>query len=284
MQTISRRQFLGAGGAGAACLLAAARDAAAEPLGIPIGFQSYSVRNLLEKDWPGTLKELGQVGYKTVELCSPIGYKDAAFSQLLKMTPAEVKRMLADAGLKATSCHYQLREMNENLPECIEWAKAVGFNQMVVASMSIRPNSPMDAWRKAADDMNKAGAVTRKAGIQLAFHNHNMEFAKIDGVLIYDELLQRFDPEAVKMQFQTAVISIGYEAVPYFEKFPGRFCSLHLADWSSETRRMAPLGQGVIDWKKLFGAARKAGVKNYYVEVPLEALKASYPYLKNLKV
>lgn len=280
MQTISRRQLLGAGAAG---LLAAAREAAADPLGLPIGFQSYSVRDLLEKDFAGTLKELAGVGYKTVELCSPIGYKDAAFSQLLKMTPAEVKRMVEDAGLKATSCHYQLREMNENLEECIAWAKAIGYDQMVVASMSIRPNSPMDAWRRAADDMNKAGAVARKAGMQLAFHNHHGEFAKIDGVLIYDELLRRFDPKAVKLQFQTAVISIGYEAVPYFEKFPGRFCSLHLADWSAETKRMAPVGQGVIDWKKLFAAARKAGVKNYFVEVPLEQLKASYPYLKSLK-
>ena len=87
-------------------------------------------------------------------------------------------------------------------------------------------------------------------------------------MLIYDELLRAFDPKLVKMQFQVAVISDGYEAAPYFAKYPGRFVSLHLADWSTADKKLVAVGQGVVDWKKLFAAARKAGVKNYFVEVP----------------
>jgi len=80
------------------------------------------------------------------------------------------------------------------------------------------------------------------------------------------------------------VISLGFAAPPLFEKYPGRFVSLHLMDWSPSEKRSVPVGQGIIDWKALFAAAMKGGVKNYFVEMPMDALKASYPYLHKLKV
>lgn len=104
-------------------------------------------------------------------------------------------------------------------------------------------------------------------------------------MLIYDELLKTFDPKLVKLQFQVAVISLGYEAATYLTKYPGRYISLHLADWSSADKKNVPVGKGVVDWPKLFAAAKTCGVKNYYVEVnDLESTKASYPYLHALKV
>jgi sugar phosphate isomerase/epimerase len=283
MQTISRRQLLSrtaAGIAGAGYLAAGARQLGADPLGMPIGFQSYSVRDLIEKDFAGALRQLADVGYRTVEMCSPVGYR---WSNLAKMTGAELKVVIEDAGLRCMSSHCQFKELTENLPATITWAKGAGITQLVLASSGIRPTAKMDEWRRAADALNKAGAEARKAGIQIAYHNHNMEFQKIDGELIYDELLRRFDPKVVKMQFQTAVISEGYEAAAYFEKYPGRFVSMHLADWSASDKKLVAVGQGIIDWKKLFAAAKKGGVKNYFVEVNLEALKASYPYLHNMK-
>ncbi len=142
----------------------------------------------------------------------------------------------------------------------------------------------MADWAKAAGELNKLGERTKKAGIQLGFHNHNGEFKEIDGVLIYDKLMSEFDPKLVKMQFQVAVISLGYQAAPYFKKYPGRFISLHLADWSTAEKKSVPVGAGVVDWKELFAAAKMGGVQNYFVEMNLDALKASYPYLHNLKV
>jgi sugar phosphate isomerase/epimerase len=155
---------------------------------------------------------------------------------------------------------------------------------MILSTFGLRPEATMDDWRRAADELNKVGEKTRKAGLQAGFHNHNFEFKEIGGVLIYDELMRRLDPKLVKMQFQVAVISIGFEAVTYLTKYPGRFCSLHLADWSAADKKSVPVGKGVVDWKKLFTAAKKAGVKNYYVEMNMDALKASYPYLHDLKV
>ena len=115
-------------------------------------------------------------------------------------------------------------------------------------------------------------------------HNHNFEFVKFDGVLVYDELMRRFDPKLVKMQFQVAVISLGFKAEDFLTKYPGRFVSLHLADYSTADKKMVPVGQGVVDWKKVFAAAKKGGVKNFFVEMNMEALKPSCDYLRGLKV
>ncbi len=94
----------------------------------------------------------------------------------------------------------------------------------------------------------------------------------------------KLEPKLVKMQFQVSVVRLGYEAADFMTKYPGRFCSMHLQDWSSTENKEVPVGTASVDWKKLFAAAKKGGVKNYFVEMDLDALKASYPYLHGLKV
>jgi sugar phosphate isomerase/epimerase len=198
------------------------------------------------------------------------------------MPAGEMRKTIEGAGLRCESCHYQLRELQEHGAERTAFARDAGWSQMVVASFGIRPGSPLSDWTKACAAMNRIGEQTRKAGVQAAFHNHHGEFAKIDDVLIYDHLLRELDPALVKMQFQVAVVNIGYEAAPYFLKHPGRFSSLHLADWSESEKKSVPIGQGMVDWKKLFAAAKTGGVRNYFVEMSLELMRASVPYLRNL--
>jgi sugar phosphate isomerase/epimerase len=103
-------------------------------------------------------------------------------------------------------------------------------------------------------------------------------------MLIYDKMMSEFDPKLVKMQYQTIVATLGIDAVEVFQKYPGRIVSLHLQDYVAGDKKMTAIGQGAIDWKKLFGAAKKAGVKNYYVEMSPELMQASVPYLRDLKV
>jgi len=282
MQTTSRRQFLHAAAAGG--LAAAAPRLAAAPLGLPIGCQVYPIRDMLAKDFEGTLRQMAALGYRSVEMCSPPGYESSGFGPLAKMPAAEMRRIIKAAGLRCESCHYGARELSTNLDERIAFAKELGLKQMVLSSFGLRQDATIDDWRRVADELNKIGERTLKAGIQTGFHNHNFEFREIAGVLIYDELMKQFDPKLVKMQFQVAVISMGYEAATYLRKYPGRFCSLHLADWSSADKKAVPVGKGVVDWKKLFAAAKTGGVKNYFVEMNLEAMKDSYPYLRDLKV
>jgi len=122
----------------------------------------------------------------------------------------------------------------------------------------------------------------RPSGIQLGFHNHDFEFHKIDGELIYDKLMGAFNPALVKMQFQVSVAGLGYQAADYFEKYKGRFISMHLQDWSPTEKKEVPLGEGEVDFGKLFAAAKAAGVKNYFVELEGNGLRASVPFLQQL--
>jgi len=272
----TRRQFLGA----APAALAAAQALHADPLGMPIGCQVYPVRDALAKDFEGTLRELAAIGYRTIEMCSPPSY--AEFRPLAGLSAAQMRHTIEGAGLRCESCHYNFRELKENLDERMAFAKELGLKQLVLSSFGLRADATLAEYKQAATELNRIGERTQKAGFQLGYHNHNNEFKELEGVLIYDELMRQFDAKLVKMQFQVAVISLGFEAATYLKKYPGRFLSLHLADYSTADKTAVPVGSGVVDWKKLFAAAKTGGVKNYFVEMDLKAMKASYTYLHKL--
>jgi sugar phosphate isomerase/epimerase len=278
MQSLSRRHFLAASGIGIA---AAALHA--DPLGLPIGCQTYPVRDALGKDLNGTLHQLASIGYKHVEMCSPPGYANGGYGPLVKMKASEIRDAIHSAGLGCESCHYQFAELKTSLDDRIAYAKELGLKQMVLSTFGLPNSATLSDWSRAADELNRIGEQVQKAGMQMGFHNHNFEFKEIDGVLVYDHIMQKFDPKVVKMQFQVSVISLGYEAATYLNKYPGRFLSLHLQDWSSEEKKQVPVGKGVVDWTKLFAAAKKGGVKNYFVELGMEALQPSYDYLHAMR-
>jgi hypothetical protein len=127
------------------------------------------------------------------------------------------------------------------------------------------------------------GEQAAKAGIQQGLHNENFELTVVDGQRTYDLLLDLLDPKLVKFQFQVSTISRGYDAAEYFMKYPGRFISMHVQDWSSETKKTMAVGQGTLDWKKIFTAAKTGGVKNSFVEMSLDLMKAGVPYLRDLQ-
>ncbi|MBL7967509.1 MAG: sugar phosphate isomerase/epimerase [Prolixibacteraceae bacterium] len=248
----------------------------------PLGFQVWTVKDQLIKDFAGTLKMMANLGYQSVEMCSPPGYVSSGFGPLVSMKGAEMKKIVEDCGLKLESTHYGMGELRDNLSERIDFALESGQKQMICSSFWLPKDAKMSDWMKAVDELNEIGAKTKKAGIQTGFHNHHMEFEKLDGKLIYDELLKHFDPELVKMQFQVAVISIGYKAAEYFSEYPGRFISAHIADWSTAENKQVPVGKGIVEWKEFFKAAEKSGVKNYFVEMAPETFKESAEYIRKL--
>jgi len=97
-------------------------------------------------------------------------------------------------------------------------------------------------------------------------------------------LLELLDPGLVKFQFQVSTISSGYDAAEYFSKYPGRFMSMHVQGWSAKTRKIMPVGQDTLNWKKIFTTAKTGGVQNYFVEMQLDMMRASVPYLRSLQV
>jgi sugar phosphate isomerase/epimerase len=187
-----------------------------------------------------------------------------------------------DIGLKLESTHFNMGELRTNLAERIAFASESGQKQMVCSSFGLPEKATMSDWMKACDEINTMGMKSKESRIQMVFHNHHKEFEKIDGNLIYDAMLKQLDPDYVKMQFQVAVISVGYKASDYFKKYPGRFISAHLADWSAADNKQKPVGQGDVDWKEFFASVDKGGVKNIFVEMEPETFKPSIDYLNKL--
>ncbi len=289
MKKITRREFFGksAAGLGSALLVSGMpMDLGSDPymktVNLPVGFQVWTIKDMLIQDFPGTLKMMYDLGYRSMEMCSPPGYESSGFGPLMKLKPKEMKQIINDAGLICDSSHYGMGELRDHLQERIDFALESGQKQMILSSFWLPKEATLDDWKKAADELNKIGEKSKKGGIPMGFHNHHMEFAKMGDTLIYDELMKIFNPEYVKMQFQVAVINIGYKAADYFKKYPGRFISAHLADWSDKTKKEAPIGQGIVDWKEFFATLETGGVKNIFIEMSKDTFKESAAYLNNL--
>jgi len=287
MSAISRREFLQSAAtyaAAAGFLSSSPWELRANPLGMPLGCQTWPVREIIAKDFPGTIKQLATAGFQTIELCSPVGYADNGFAGLAKYSGTELRKILSDAGVSCVSSHFGIDELRKDQAGRIAWAKDVGLTQMIVPSLDGPKNPSMDDVKRAADEYNKMGEQAAKAGIQQGLHNEDFELSMVDGKRTYDVLFDLLDPKLVKFQFQVSTINRGYDAAEYFTKYPGRFISMHVQGWSAEAKKIMPVGQDTLDWKKIFAAAKTGGIKNYFVEMNLEMMKASVPYLHNLQV
>jgi sugar phosphate isomerase/epimerase len=289
MNKLSRRQFLGKSALGIGSAIVASQfplnlsaGSVSNTVKMPIGFQVWTVKDMLVKDFPGTLKMMAGLGYQSLEMCSPPGYESSGFGPLMKLKATEMKKIINDAGLICESSHYGMAELRDHLDERIQFALDSGRKQMIMSSFGLPEKATLSDWLKSADELNKMGAKVKKAGLQMGYHNHNMEFQQLEGKLIYDELMKTFDPELIKMQFQVAVISIGYKASDYFKKYPGRFISAHLADWSPTEKKMVIIGKGIVDWKEFFNTINTGGVKNIFVEMEMDTFKESAAYLHRL--
>jgi sugar phosphate isomerase/epimerase len=288
---MTRRCFLQKS-ATAAAVLTSFRTLLADPLGLPIGCQTYPVRASINSNFAGTMKSLSAAGFQTIELCSPFGYKD--FSSLAKYKPAQLRRMLNDYGLTCVSAHFGTDELFQHAGERIAWAKELGLTQMATASLgfgTLPKNAPptVDDVNRVTGLFNTFAAKAHDAGIVAVLHNEAFETTSIDGKRVYDMEIERLDAETVKLQFQVSTMQDGFDPVDYFTRYPHRYISMHCQDWIMTPEgkaKQVPIGKGVVDWKKVFTAAGKAGIKNYYVELEQDPslMALSVPYLKSLQV
>jgi sugar phosphate isomerase/epimerase len=283
----SRRKFLNQSTLKVAGLAALSRRVLpADPLGLPIGLELYTVRNELEKDFAGTIKKVAAIGYKEVELYA-----------FLNKPAAEIRQTLADNGLVCPVAHYDL-SLEPRLAQEIEYANNLGLKYMVVAWLKPEERKSLDQYKRYAEFFNRAGAETKKAGIQFGYHNHNFEFKKFGGVVAFDELLRLTDPQLVKIELDCFWMTwAGRDPIEYMKRDPGRYPILHVkdrkpgfglsTDVDDKPGPFTEVGHGIIDWKPIFGAA-SPGVKHYFVEQdfcdgpPLESARISYEYLKHL--
>ena len=288
---MNRRSFLGK----AAASLAATGLASSIPASVfaiknykgidmPIGFQSYVFRDEISQQPHETMSRLASYGYKNVEWCSPKGYQ-GPFTPLVKYSGKELKKITNDAGLETTSCHFTWKEITDDasLAERIEFANQLGLKCMV-CSGGLGAKTE-DEVKQRCDQMNHVGEMVKKGGMIAGYHNHNGEFdEKFDGRPQYDVMLEHLDPSLVKMQFQVAAITSGYKAQDYFRKFPGRFISAHLQDYSpTDNKKEVVMGTGIVDWKDFFAAAKVGGLKYIFVEMESDptVMQGCANYLKN---
>lgn len=289
---MTRRSFMHHGAAAAALAVGASPSLFANPLGLPIGCQTYPVRTTINSDFAGTMKGLAEAGFKTIELCSPFGYGE--FSGLRQYKPQDLRSMLKDYGLTCVSCHFGTGELFNKADERIAWAKDFGLTQMGTASLGFgtlpKDRKPtMDDVKRITDQFNTFAGKASAAGITAFLHNEVFEVTSIDGKKVYDAEIALLDPATVKLQFQVSTMQDGFDPVDYFARYPGRYISMHCQDWvigPDGKAKQVPIGKGVVDWKRVFGAAKKAGIKNYFVELEEDStlMPQSVPYLRSLNV
>lgn len=242
-----------------------------------IGVQLYTVRSLMEKDFNGTLAKVAAAGYQEVEFAGYYEHK-----------PKDVKKLLNRLGLKAPSTHQGLAVFEQKMDWLIETAKIIGHQYVVCPWLSTEQRSTIDHYKKLAASFNQFGEASQKAGLQFAYHNHDFEFAPLAGQIPFDVLLAETDPKLVQIEIDLYwMIKAGYDPLAYFEKYPGRFPLCHVKDMAAE-QKMVDVGQGQIDFAKIFAQSQQAGLKHYFVEHdqpenPLQSITASGQYLKALK-
>jgi sugar phosphate isomerase/epimerase len=265
--------------------------AAAEHRVEPIGVQLYTVRDQMKADFDGTIAKVASIGYKEVEFAGYFG-----------RTPQQVRAVLERNGLTSPSCHVEYDVLGDKFPGVIESSKTIGQTYIVCPWIPEEVRKQPDVWERAAETFNRAGEASKKAGIQFAYHNHWFEFLPVNGKLPYDLLLEKCDPDLVKMELDLCWITVaGADPLKYFDRYPGRFPLVHVKDmkklpkvstaggqdFGSSLTDMTSVGSGIIYWKRIFAQSEKAGIKHYIVEHdkpenPFESIKKSYDYLSKL--
>lgn len=272
MTNLSRRNFVR--GAAACAALLGAPSLRANPLGLPVGLQLYSVRDFLPKDFNGTLGQLGAIGYQEVEAAGFFGH-----------SAADVKAAMRRAGLHCVSAHYSMADLQPQLDELIRYAQDLGLSFLVCSSPLLRHPVPgqswlasmeamgLDDWRWNADQLNQIGKRVHAAGLRFGYHNHFVEFHEHDGVVPYDELLRLTDPQFVEMEMDCGWVVIGGgHPEEYLRKHAPRFSMLHvkefqLSGWKPGMEAVSTeMGRGSIDYKSIFAAAKHAPIRHIFVE------------------
>ena len=260
-----------------------------------IGVQVYSVRNELDKDFNGTIKNLSDIGFSYLELFDYIEGK------IKNNSVKDINRILSTNNIKASSLHVktgagtpdQNATMVKNWEKVVADAAEMKLEYIVCAYLDEPERQHIDDYKKLADLFNKSAELCKQYGIQFAYHNHDFEFIPLNNEVPYDVLLAQTDKDLVKMELDLYWITkVGQDPLAYFKKHPGRFPLWHVKDISNnEEQYFTEVGNGSIDWKPIFQHAEVSGMKKFFVEqdicrdfTPIESLKISYNYLKKLEL
>lgn len=303
----SRRKFL-AGAAqvlfGAMASPAMARDVEAAAPRPPFGLQLFTLFDVMDADVRGTLQTVARIGYRDLQ---------SSFTRLggiYGMTPRAFRAMVSDLGMQWSSHHVPggprrvdpaatprldingkpmvyatTLNLQDNMQEVIDQASDGGLRYLVCGGVS---TDTLDEVHASIGLLNRAGEACRKAGLMLALHNHEAEFRRLGDSTPYELILKGTDPGHMAMELDIGwAMKAGVDPVALFAQYPGRFSLWHVKDIDNKPGKPVPLGQGRIDFPRIFDHANVAGMKHYYVEHdfpndPIASITTSYRYLRRM--
>jgi len=237
-----------------------------------VGLQLYSIRDAMDTDVPGSLKKVSDLGYKYLEMA---GYSEGKF---YGYSPSEFNKIVSDLGMEVLSSHTMVEAAGVTLDNAKIMADAhAELNaKYCVQPWVEEPDRNIESYKKMIGDWNEVGRIMKEVGIQFGYHNHNFEFANIDGVVpYYDIFMPEMDPDLITMEIDLYwVTKAGQDPVEMINKYPGRFQLFHLKDMYTETSPyfdvikddISPVGAGLIDFKRIMAAKEVAGMKYFFVE------------------
>ncbi len=244
-----------------------------------VGLQLYTVRKEMLSDATGTLKQLAKIGYKELE--SARSDKGNYYG----LTAKEIKKITSDLGMNLRSGHVHI---DDSWQRSVDAAAEAGQQYLICSSMPSQGQNIAN-YQRCADTFSKAAEDCKKAKIIFGYHNHDYEFEKVNGKVLYDILLDKTDPALVKMELDLGwVIVSGFDPLTYFERYPGRFPLWHLKDMKKTKKESTEFGKGQIDVAAMFRNAKASGMKYFFVEqeeytgTPMESCIHNYSYLKKL--
>ncbi|MBE7178434.1 MAG: sugar phosphate isomerase/epimerase [Mucilaginibacter polytrichastri] len=300
----NRRQFLKGGALATLGSLTMSKNAAAFfAEKHAIGLQLYTLFNVIDTDVEGTLKKVAAIGFTELE---------SAFSRIggyYGKTPKEFAALTKSLGLSWKSHHVLgapfklppgakmpsgpdgkpikfpvVKNLKENMQQLVDEAAEGGIKYLVCASIPITTG---DEVKEAVEILTKTGEAAKKAGVTFCYHNHDREFVEKDGKRAYDTFLE-IPADLMKFELDLAwVTKAKVDPLELFKKHPGRFPLVHCKDFSADFKTLEPVGQGVVDFKRIFSAAKTAGIEHYFVEHdmpkdPFASITTSYAALRKL--
>jgi sugar phosphate isomerase/epimerase len=244
-----------------------------------VGLQLYSVRDRSEKDFLATIKEIGEIGYRNVELAGYYGH-----------SAKEVRQALADAGLNAPSAHIGLTVNDaaiwDNLKKQIEFSLELGLKRFIVPYYPLGDEPTLDDVYKMADTIEQAAKHVTDAGLQFGYHNHAFEFKPVEGKLVIDHLFERISSDLMFAEFDLGWVKVaGQDPAAYVRKYAGRLPVVHAKDFKKDGTD-TEIGKGSVDWDSALSACEEVGVEYVIIEQErydvssLESAKLNYAWFK----
>ncbi|NNM87123.1 MAG: sugar phosphate isomerase/epimerase [Phycisphaerae bacterium] len=252
-------------------------------MSIPVAVQLYTLRDLIARDFLGTCRSVAKMGYKGVELVDTRSI----------LTAANLKKEMAAMGLAMAGVHVGIEQLESNLDAVVTYYGEAGVSHLVCPYMPDTRRKTADDWKKQAKILATIGSQLRTKGFTFCYHNHDFEFQKLGGTTGWDILFSGTDAQSLACELDVYWVQFaGDNPVTLMHKLSGRLPLLHCKDMAAgPERKFAPVGSGILDWKGIFQAAGKVGVKWYIVEQdscyetpPLEAVRTSLENLKKMGI